>query len=239
MSDNVDFKRLAKMTAGFVGADLQDLVGKAGSWSMSQYREALERQAVSLELSDMDVDGQMPVSATIQTIWQTMRVSERKDLPKPEGCDEAISMEAFLAVLPSIIPSSKREGFATVPDVSWDDIGALRSVREELEIAIVAPIKEPERYAAVGIEAPTGVLLWGPPGCGKTLLAKAVAAESKANFISVKGPELLDKVSFHASNTWQDLTYYVRSSSESLSGLSAKCSPEHAHQCRVSSFSTS
>jgi hypothetical protein len=104
-------------------------------------------------------------------------------------------MEAFDAVLPSIIPSSKREGFATVPDTTWRDVGALEGVREELEMAIVEPIKNPERFKKVGITAATGVLLWGPPGCGKTLLAKAVAAESKANFISVKGPELLNKVS--------------------------------------------
>jgi len=102
-------------------------------------------------------------------------------------------MDAFLTVLPNITPSSKREGFATIPDVSWEDIGALASLREQLQSTIVEPIKEPESYAAVGITAPTGVLLWGPPGCGKTLLAKAVAAESKANFISIKGPELLNK----------------------------------------------
>ena len=60
-------------------------------------------------------------------------------------------------------------------------------------MAIVQPIKRPESFARVGITAPTGVLLWGPPGCGKTLLAKAVANESKANFISIKGPELLNK----------------------------------------------
>lgn len=104
-----------------------------------------------------------------------------------------ICMDDFMTVLPHITPSSKREGFATIPDTSWDDIGALQSVREELQTAIVEPIKHPEVYAAVGINAPAGVLLWGPPGCGKTLLAKAVAAESKANFISIKGPELLNK----------------------------------------------
>ncbi len=102
-------------------------------------------------------------------------------------------MSAFLAVLPTITPSSKREGFATVPDVSFADIGALDSVRADLQHAIVDQIKEPELYAALGISSPSGVLLWGPPGCGKTLLAKAAAAESRANFISVKGPELLNK----------------------------------------------
>lgn len=63
-------------------------------------------------------------------------------------------------------------------------------------MAIVQPIRHPELFSVVGIDAPSGVLLWGPPGCGKTLLAKAVANESRANFISVKGPELLNKASF-------------------------------------------
>lgn len=105
-----------------------------------------------------------------------------------------ITPSDFTLALKQVQPSSKREGFATVPDVTWADIGALHSTREELHMAIVQPIKRPELFSAVGIEAPCGVLLWGPPGCGKTLLAKAVANESRANFISVKGPELLNKV---------------------------------------------
>ncbi|KAF9483197.1 ribosome biogenesis ATPase RIX7 [Pholiota conissans] len=104
-----------------------------------------------------------------------------------------ITSSDFTLALKQVQPSSKREGFATVPDVTWADIGALHSTREELHMAIVQPIKRPELFSAVGIEAPCGVLLWGPPGCGKTLLAKAVANESRANFISVKGPELLNK----------------------------------------------
>ena len=100
----------------------------------------------------------------------------------------------FMLALKQLQPSSKREGFATVPDVTWADIGALRNTREELHMAIVQPIRRPDLFSAVGIVAACGVLLWGPPGCGKTLLAKAVANESRANFISVKGPELLNKV---------------------------------------------
>jgi ribosome biogenesis ATPase len=100
----------------------------------------------------------------------------------------------FMLALKEVQPSSKREGFATVPDVTWADVGALHNTREELHMAIVQPIRRPELFSAVGIEAACGVLLWGPPGCGKTLLAKAVANESRANFISVKGPELLNKV---------------------------------------------
>lgn len=99
----------------------------------------------------------------------------------------------FTEALPSIQPSSKREGFATVPEVTWADIGALEETREELEMTIVEPIKRPELFSSIGVTNSGGVLLWGPPGCGKTLLAKAVANESGANFISVKGPELLNK----------------------------------------------
>lgn len=105
-----------------------------------------------------------------------------------------IMAEDFIHALSQVQPSSKREGFATVPDVSWSDVGALHGIREELHMAIVQPIKRPEIFEKVGINAACGVLLWGPPGCGKTLLAKAVANESRANFISVKGPELLNKV---------------------------------------------
>lgn len=115
-----------------------------------------------------------------------------------------ITSSDFTLALKQVQPSSKREGFATVPDVTWSDIGALHRTREELHMAIVQPIKRPELFSAVGIEAACGVLLWGPPGCGKTLLAKAVANESRANFISVKGPELLNKVRFqylHAGAT--------------------------------------
>ncbi|GAB7361154.1 hypothetical protein MBLNU230_g1188t1 [Neophaeotheca triangularis] len=215
LTEDVDFKQLAKMTAGFVGADLKDLVGKAGSWQMSRFRETLEAEAQQLEETrqpqqppeqepdtmDLDIAATTPSetptrgSASAEAFLRLVDRSYRQnELPDPPGFEnDAITMAAFLAAFPSIIPSSKREGFATVPNVSWADIGALRSVREELQTAIVEPIKNPALYATIGIDAPTGVLLWGPPGCGKTLLAKAVAAESKANFISIKGPELLNK----------------------------------------------
>ena len=91
-------------------------------------------------------------------------------------------------------PSAKREGFATVPNVSWEDVGALEDLRKKLEQAIVSPVKYREFYEKVGLNSQSsGVLLYGPPGCGKTLLAKAIANECQLNFISVKGPELLNK----------------------------------------------
>ena len=190
LSHDVDFRSISKQTAGFVGADLKDLVTKAGAWEMRKLRQAYVRQAVELNY-EMDIESMHP---KVNEIRSLIRRGHKKDHPLPEGSEAGtITMEAFTSVLPTITPSSKREGFATIPDVSWQDVGALQQVREELEMAIVQPIVNPERFKAIGLDAPTGVLLWGPPGCGKTLLAKAVAAESKANFISIKGPELLDK----------------------------------------------
>ncbi|KAH7069123.1 P-loop containing nucleoside triphosphate hydrolase protein [Paraphoma chrysanthemicola] len=190
LAPDIDFLSLAKKTAGFVGADLKDLVSKAGTWSMDQFRKALEAQAAQIN-AEMELDGK---SIAVRSTKRLINRVRDKTVPRPPGFEgTVIAMEAFDAVLPTIIPSSKREGFATVPDTTWRDVGALEGVREELEMAIIEPIKNPERFKKVGITAATGVLLWGPPGCGKTLLAKAVAAESKANFISVKGPELLNK----------------------------------------------
>ncbi|MCJ1390435.1 hypothetical protein MMC18_003294 [Xylographa bjoerkii] len=186
LSGDFDFRHLAKLTPGFVGADLNDLVSTAGSTAIKRFLDTLKTQS-----TEMDLDPDPVVS---------VKVAELRGLIKrarEPGADDmqavAITNDDFLTALPKIQPSSKREGFATIPDTTWADIGALRPVREELLTAIVEPIRHPEKYARVGITAPTGVLLWGPPGCGKTLLAKAVANESRANFISVKGPELLNK----------------------------------------------
>ena len=105
----------------------------------------------------------------------------------------AVCAEDFDAALERVQPSATREGFATVPDVTWAQVGAMGTVREELDFAIARPIRQPELFAAMGLSAGGGVLLYGPPGCGKTLAAKAVANECRANFISIKGPELLNK----------------------------------------------
>ena len=97
-----------------------------------------------------------------------------------------LSMEDFQSAVEKVQPSATREGFGVVPDVTWEDVGALGEVRLELQLSVVYPIQHPERYQSLGVKVPAGVLLYGPPGCGKTLLAKAVANESRANFISIK-----------------------------------------------------
>ncbi|CAI5437734.1 unnamed protein product [Caenorhabditis angaria] len=93
-----------------------------------------------------------------------------------------------------IKPAAKREGFATTSNVSWDDIGALREVRKESEWSLLKPIKHPEEFSELGLDnRAQGILLVGPPGCGKTMLAKAIATEVECNFITVNGPELMNK----------------------------------------------
>ena len=104
-----------------------------------------------------------------------------------------IEQQDFEYALSQIQPTSKREGFTTIPNITWEDVGGLTSLHSELYYDIVLPILSPNKLKKVGITKAAGVLLYGPPGCGKTLLAKAVANEAKANFISIKGPELLNK----------------------------------------------
>ena len=104
-----------------------------------------------------------------------------------------ITKEDFLTALPQIQPSSLREGFATIPTTTFSSIGSLKTHITELTETVIQPILNPSLYTSLGITPSSGTLLWGPPGCGKTLLAKACANASHANFISVKGPELLNK----------------------------------------------
>ena len=172
----VDFRALAEMTPGYVGADLKALVKEAAAIAINR---AL-RQANGMQ------------SRNLRGLY--------------------LSMGDFVAATKKVQPSSKREGFASVPTVTWDDIGALFNVRKELAAAITEPIRAPQRFAAMGIKSPSGVLLYGPPGCGKTLLVKAIANECNASFISVKGPELLSKYVGESEKTVRQVFLRARAS---------------------------
>ncbi len=104
-----------------------------------------------------------------------------------------VRMDDFLSALREVEPSAIREVFVEVPNVRWEDVGGLSEVKDRLVEAVEWPLKFGHLFEKAGVKAPKGILLSGPPGCGKTLLAKAVANESKVNFISVKGPALLSK----------------------------------------------
>merc|ERR1711936_1341714 len=103
----------------------------------------------------------------------------------------AVTMENFRFALGKSTPSAIRETVVETPNVSWDDIGGLQSVKKELQELVQYPVEHPEKFLKFGMMPSRGVLFYGPPGCGKTLLAKAIANECQANFISIKGPELL------------------------------------------------
>jgi transitional endoplasmic reticulum ATPase len=104
-----------------------------------------------------------------------------------------VKMEDFMNAYKEVTPTAMREVYIEVPTVHWDDIGGLEEVKQELKEAVEWPIKSPEIFERLGIKPPKGILLYGPPGCGKTLLARAVATESEANFITIKGPEVFSK----------------------------------------------
>jgi transitional endoplasmic reticulum ATPase len=118
---------------------------------------------------------------------------EEEKLP-PETLDKLIvNNEDFQKALIEVTPSGMREVFIENPDVKWEEVGGLEDVKRELQEAVEWPMKYPGLYDKLGHKMPRGILLHGPSGTGKTLLAKAVATQSEANFVSVRGPELLSK----------------------------------------------
>ncbi|MEM3441564.1 MAG: AAA family ATPase, partial [Candidatus Bathyarchaeia archaeon] len=104
-----------------------------------------------------------------------------------------VKMEDFINAYKEVTPTAMREVYIEVSTVHWNDIGGLEDVKQHLKEAVEWPMKNPEIFKRLGIKPPKGILLYGPPGCGKTLLARAVATESEANFISIKGPEVFSK----------------------------------------------
>jgi len=161
LTDDVDLKRLANVTHGFVGADLEALTKEAALHALRRILPEIDFEAESV-----------PAEILNKII---------------------VDMNDFQESLKEIEPSAMREVLVEVPNVKWTDIGGLAEVKEELQEAIEWPLKYPEIFAYMNTAPPKGVLLYGPPGTGKTMLAKAVANESEANFISIKGPEVLSK----------------------------------------------
>lgn len=161
LASDVDVTRLADITHGFVGADL----------------EALCREAAMICLRRIMKDIDFGLAS----------------IPYEKLAELEITMDDFLTALREIEPSAIREVFVEVPNVKWEDVGGLEEVKARLIETVEWPLKYADLFATAGTRAPKGILLSGLPGCGKTMLAKAVATESGANFISVKGPELISK----------------------------------------------
>ncbi|PHT77634.1 hypothetical protein T459_15686 [Capsicum annuum] len=113
-----------------------------------------------------------------------------KDLGGMDGVLEELKMEEAAKL---VQPSFRGEGFSAIPNVKWEDVGGLHLLRHDFDRYIVRRIKNPKDYMGFGVDLETGFLLYGPPGYGKTLIAKAVANEAGANFTHIKGPEILNK----------------------------------------------
>ena len=182
ISPKINFAEIAKKTPGYLAADLQSLCRAAGHNAINRLiKNEKENNKINNETNEKDEE----------------IIVNKNDISIEENDEKIknlyIEQEDFALALTQIQPTSKREGFSTIPNVTWENVGGLKDLREELYYDIVLPIINPQKLKLVGISKAAGVLLYGPPGCGKTLLAKAVANEAKANFISIKGPELLNK----------------------------------------------
>jgi transitional endoplasmic reticulum ATPase len=161
IEEKVNLDQIAKVTHGFVGADLEILAKEAAMRSLRRI------------LPEVDLEEEKIPAEILQKI--------------------VITDADFKNALKEVRPSVLREVLVQVPNVSWEDVGGLESLKEELHEAVEWPLKHKEAFEHTDVSSPKGVLLYGPPGTGKTLIAKAVAHTTESNFISIKGPELLSK----------------------------------------------
>lgn len=186
-SDDIDCAELARLTHGFVGADIEIITHEA------QMRAATRIIREPIEQAD------------------TAMTDDDKAEPQPM-VQHTVTSDDFREVIKDYIPSLRKEGFTVIPSVNWDQVGALTAVREQLNMSIIGPIKNPDLYEGWGLKRPAGVMLWGPPGCGKTLVAQAVANEAQASFILINGPELLNKYVGESERAVRELFQRARSS---------------------------
>ena len=145
---------------------------------------------VGADLASLAKEGAMIV---LRRVLPDLKLDQEEAIPNELLEELRLTQKDFKDALKLVRPSALREVLIEVPNVKWEDIGGLEEVKQELKEAVEWPLKNPEAFKRLGVRPPRGILLYGAPGTGKTLLAKAVANESEANFITVKGPELISK----------------------------------------------
>ncbi len=153
--------------------------------------------------ADLSALAKEAAMASLRNIWP--KIIDKKRIPDEILSSLSVTRENFMDALKSIRPSALREVFVERPNVHWGDIGNLEKVKAEIKEAVELPLKDPQAFDNIGIRPIKGILLVGPPGTGKTLLAKAVATEREANFISIKGPEVLSKFVGESEKTMREL----------------------------------
>ncbi|MCK5149554.1 CDC48 family AAA ATPase [Candidatus Pacearchaeota archaeon] len=141
--------------------------------------------------ADLEALSKEAAMSVLRKFLPQMKLDEEEQIPHEILEKLIVKKENFMDALKVVRPSAMREVLVETPNIGWEDIGGLNSVKMELKEAVEWPMKYPESFTRMGIRPSRGILLYGPPGTGKTLLAKAVAKESEANFIQVKGPSLL------------------------------------------------
>ncbi len=143
--------------------------------------------------ADLEALAKESAMIVLRRVFPDLKLEDEEPVTKELLDKLLVTKEDFKEALKTVRPSALREVLVEVPNVKWEKIGGLEGVKQELKEAVEWPLKHPQAFKNLGVKPPKGILLYGPPGTGKTLLAKAVATESEANFISIKGPELLSK----------------------------------------------
>jgi transitional endoplasmic reticulum ATPase len=175
--------------AGVISSELvEDIVRKSVVYMLDE----LARTTYGFVGADLSALAREAAMSTLRKILPQIDL-EKAEIPAEVLEKLEVTKKDFTEALKSVEPSALREVLIEVPNIKWTDIGGLKKVKQELMEAVEWPLKKPEAFKRVGIRPPKAIMLYGPPGCGKTLLAKAVANESQANFIAIKGPELLSK----------------------------------------------
>lgn len=170
---------------------IQEVVEKSRQDGVSRDIEELSKITHGFVGADLASLAKEAAMILLRRIFPDLKLQEEEPISKDVLEKLRITQKDFKEALKVVRPSALREVFVEVPNVKWTDIGGLENVKQELIEAVEWPLKYPDSFKRLGVKPPKGILLYGAPGTGKTLLAKAVANESQANFILVKGPELL------------------------------------------------